>query len=90
MRLPGFTAEHSLHRGNGASFAAMTRDSFGSKSEIRPQQLFCWWNGDRLICGDPPFGGGVHVGGDHATAQCRSHCYHTKHGAALTACLAEC
>ena len=89
MTIPGFTAEHSLRKGNGASYAEMTRNSFVSKAEIKPQ-LTCWWSGDHLICGEPPFGGGVNIGGDHSFAQCRSRCYHTKHGAALAQCLAEC
>jgi hypothetical protein len=89
MSMPGFTAEHSLREANGASYAGVAGNSFVFKAEIRPQ-LDCWWDGPNLICGEPPFGGGVHVGGDHSFAQCRSHCWHTKKGAALKACLAEC
>jgi hypothetical protein len=89
MSIPGFTAEHSLREANGASYAGVAKNSLVFKSAIRPQ-LDCWWNGDRLICGEGDFGGGVHIGGDHSFAQCRSHCLHTKHGAALTQCLKEC
>ena len=89
MSIPGFTAEYSLYEANGASYAGEPKNSFVFRAEIRPQ-LVCWWNGPNLICGEPPFGGGVNIGGDHSLAQCRSSCYHTKKGAALAQCLADC
>lgn len=89
MNIPGFTAEHSLREAHGAFHAGVPADSFALKADITPQ-LTCQWNGDRLICGEPPFGGGVNFGGDHSFAQCRSRCYRTKRGAALARCLADC
>jgi hypothetical protein len=89
MTIPGFTAEHSLHQAGAAFHAGVSRNSVVPEAEITPQ-LVCWWDGPDLICGEPPFGGGVNPGGNHFSAQCRSHCFHTKKGKALAACLAEC
>ena len=93
MNIPGFTAEHSLHKAKGATYRGVAKNSSVFKAEIRPQ-LDCHWDGVDLICGEPPFGGGVGVGGpvDHITAQCRARCRNRyKHNpAALADCLADC
>jgi hypothetical protein len=89
MNIPGFTGEHSLHR-TAEHFHTGVPDAFRVfNTEVRPQ-LICQWNGGDLICGDEPFGGTPNFGGDHSYPQCRARCYHTKRGAALRECLADC
>jgi hypothetical protein len=89
MKMPGFTAEHSLYRTDAHFYTGVPDTSGVLNAEVVPQ-LICHWNGGDLICGDEPFGGSGSFGGDHSYPQCRARCYHTKRGAALRECLADC
>jgi hypothetical protein len=74
MSIPGFSAETALAR-SSRQYASIVRHSAMGGVQA---QLYCWWDGDQLICGEPPFGGGVGWDGgvSHVCAQCRSHCWH--------------
>ena len=75
ITMPGFTAERSIKPAHGR-FGAVTYAAFVSAAEVRPQMQICHRDsqGD-LICVNPA---------------CRLHCYLTKKGAALQACLDDC
>jgi hypothetical protein len=87
MNMPGFSADLSLF--NSRRSHATHSGTGPTRNDVVPQ-LYCWWDGVDLICGEPPFGGGVGIGGgSHVCAQCRSACWH-KPPAQRPACLARC
>jgi hypothetical protein len=104
--LPRFSAEASLYKTSRryVGFAGATGSGQRLLPQLPPDRFppplmfpppdnatFCQWSGNGIICGEPPFGGGVSWGGgpDKACVQCRSRCYQ-KHGAARQTCLANC
>lgn len=89
INMPGFTADHSLHRTEGYFHTGVSDTFRVSNAEVRPQSI-CHWDGVDVICYDEPFGGGPNFGGDKSFPKCRAGCYRTKRGAALRECLAEC
>ena len=75
IKMPGFTAERSIQPAHGR-FRTVAYASFASAAEVRLQMLICHRDSEGdLVCVDPA---------------CRLHCYLTKKGAALRACLDDC
>jgi hypothetical protein len=88
MKPPGFTAENSLTKSE-QHYTGLT--AHGAAMATVLPQLICYWDGGNLICGEPPFGGGIGGGGgvSHVCVQCRAACFH-KPVAQRAACLARC
>jgi hypothetical protein len=74
-KIPGFTAERSIKPAHGR-FRAVAYVSFVSAADVRLQMQICHRDSEgNLVCVNPT---------------CRLHCYLTKKGAALRACLDDC
>jgi hypothetical protein len=75
LRTPGFTAEYSAGSVHSGFRAAFVAASAATGREVRPQMsLYQIMNEDSWS----------------PEVACRAHCYVTKKGAALRACLNEC
>jgi hypothetical protein len=83
INMPGFTAEHALYRGNRQSYVRASDTTYAFAPEIVPQG--CIVLDGQLVCDFPRI-----PTDPRGPAHCRFRCYHTYHGAALQACLAEC
>lgn len=100
MNLPGFTAEHSLHRTEEHFHTGVSDTSRALNAEVIPQ-LMCLLHGSSLTCmeGDGEFGWGGGAGGGagpinpghegESYEACRARCLR-KSGAAQRICLADC
>ena len=74
VSMPGFTAERSMQPAQG-QFRAVAFDTYGRGEEVIPQKMICTNQDGVLMCVNPT---------------CRQHCYISKKGAALRACLDDC
>jgi hypothetical protein len=75
FRAPGFTAEYSTSSVSSDFQAAFVAASTATRNGVRPQMS---------ICTD------INEDSWSPEVACRAHCYVTKRGAALRACLNEC
>jgi hypothetical protein len=75
IRMPGLTAETSVYSANRDFQSALSAVRGAPVAEIRPQRIICSHENDVWTCVD---------------TTCRLHCYQTKKGAALRACLEDC
>lgn len=81
INMPGFTAEHSLYRGNRQLYARASDTPYAFAPEIVSQGCIVI-DGD-LVCDLPRLP-------VDKPDPCRGRCYRMFHGAALTKCLENC
>ena len=74
-RVPGFTAEYSTSSVSSDFHAAFVAASTATRNGVRLQMRIC---------------AGMNEDSWSPEVACRAHCYVTKRGAALRACLNEC
>lgn len=74
VSMPGFSAERSIRTAQ-AQFQAVVFDAYVPGAGIIPQKIICTRQNGVLMCINPT---------------CRQHCYVSKKGAALQACLDDC